>query len=114
MPLSAPAWLSYLASMAFPSPPIPLKHGSPRPSSLPFLSLCLVLILLFCFRCCQACEKYESALRLRPGSHAALYNWGVALTDLACVVKVGPVVKGGKGPRDSETSDTVSCCCLRQ
>ena len=31
----------------------------------------------------QACERYEAACRLRGGSHAALYNWGVALSDLA-------------------------------
>jgi hypothetical protein len=33
--------------------------------------------------CLQACSKYEAALQLRPVSHSALYNWGVALSDLA-------------------------------
>lgn len=31
----------------------------------------------------QACERYEAACSLREGSHAAQYNWGVALSDLA-------------------------------
>jgi hypothetical protein len=35
----------------------------------------------------QACGRYEAALQLRPSSHAALYNWGVALSDLARCVK---------------------------
>lgn len=38
----------------------------------------------------QACEKYESALSHQPSSHAALYNWGVALTDLARCVRDRP------------------------
>jgi hypothetical protein len=33
----------------------------------------------------QACTRYEAAWRLRESSHAALYNWGVALSDLARV-----------------------------
>jgi hypothetical protein len=35
----------------------------------------------------QACSRYESALSLKSNSHAALYNWGVALSDLARAVK---------------------------
>ena len=35
----------------------------------------------------QASERYEAATRLRPASHAALYNWGVALSDMARVVR---------------------------
>jgi Tfp pilus assembly protein PilF len=35
----------------------------------------------------QACSRYEAALALKPNSHAALYNWGVALSDLARAVK---------------------------
>jgi hypothetical protein len=31
----------------------------------------------------QACDKYEAALQLRAGSQGALYNWGVALSELA-------------------------------
>lgn len=31
----------------------------------------------------QACASYEIACSLRPSSHAALYNWGVALSDMA-------------------------------
>ena len=31
----------------------------------------------------QACECYEAAGRLREWSHAALYNCGVALSDMA-------------------------------
>ena len=31
----------------------------------------------------QACERYEAACALRSSSHAALYNHGVALSDLA-------------------------------
>lgn len=31
----------------------------------------------------QACERYEAACTLRSSSHAALYNHGVALSDLA-------------------------------
>lgn len=38
----------------------------------------------------KACEKYESALSHQPASHAALYNWGVALTDLARCVRDRP------------------------
>eukprot|EP00884_Botryococcus_braunii_P019778 jgi/Botrbrau1/6484/Bobra.0034s0057.1 len=33
----------------------------------------------------EACTRYEAAWRLRKDSHAALYNWGVALSDLARV-----------------------------
>ena len=48
-----------------------------------------------CWACCmlsalgragcmlQACERYEAACTLRSSSHAALYNHGVALSDLA-------------------------------
>jgi Tfp pilus assembly protein PilF len=31
----------------------------------------------------QACQQYDSALSLRPASFTALYNQGVALSDLA-------------------------------
>jgi Tfp pilus assembly protein PilF len=31
----------------------------------------------------QACKQYEAAVSLKPNSHTALYNWGVALSDLA-------------------------------
>ena len=34
-------------------------------------------------RATQACECYEAAGRLREWSHAALYNCGVALSDMA-------------------------------
>ena len=35
----------------------------------------------------QAADRYETACKLRPQSHAALYNWGVALSDMARVIK---------------------------
>ena len=35
----------------------------------------------------QAAGRYEAAWVLRNRSHAALYNWGVALSDCARVVK---------------------------
>ena len=35
----------------------------------------------------QAASRYEAAWKLQHKSHAALYNWGVALSDLARVVK---------------------------
>lgn len=35
----------------------------------------------------QACQCYESALAIKPTAHAALYNWGVALSDLARCIK---------------------------
>ena len=35
----------------------------------------------------KASGKYQAAWKLQPSSHAALYNWGVALSDLARVVK---------------------------
>eukprot|EP00891_Asterochloris_glomerata_P005577 jgi/Astpho2/5577/Aster-02833 len=35
----------------------------------------------------QACGRYEAAWRLQHASHAALYNWGVALSDMARLVK---------------------------
>ena len=35
----------------------------------------------------QACERYEAAWRLREASASALYNWGVALSDMSRVVK---------------------------
>ena len=35
----------------------------------------------------QACDSYKAAHALRPTSHAALYNWGVALSDMARHVK---------------------------
>ncbi len=37
----------------------------------------------------QACERYEAAWRLREASASALYNWGVALSDMSRVVKGG-------------------------
>ena len=37
--------------------------------------------------CLQACGRYEAAWRLQHASHAALYNWGVALSDMARLVK---------------------------
>ena len=35
----------------------------------------------------QACAAYEAAAAVRPNASAALYNWGVALSDLARVLK---------------------------
>lgn len=35
----------------------------------------------------QAADRYEAAWKLRTNSHAALYNWGVALSDMARVIK---------------------------
>ncbi len=35
----------------------------------------------------QACDKYEATLALRAASHQALYNWGVALSDVARCLK---------------------------
>ena len=37
----------------------------------------------------QACSRYEAAWRIREGSAAALYNWGVALSDMAHAVRGG-------------------------
>ena len=41
------------------------------------------------FKLCsmQAADRYEAAWKLRSNSHAALYNWGVALSDMARVIK---------------------------
>ncbi|KAL3142190.1 hypothetical protein ABBQ38_002540 [Trebouxia sp. C0009 RCD-2024] len=35
----------------------------------------------------QACDKYHEAWELQTNSHAALYNWGVALSDMAHLEK---------------------------
>ena len=35
----------------------------------------------------QACDKYNQAWQLQNSSHAALYNWGVALSDMAHLEK---------------------------
>ncbi|PNW78669.1 hypothetical protein CHLRE_09g387550v5 [Chlamydomonas reinhardtii] len=35
----------------------------------------------------QACELYACAAAARPSSHSALYNWGVALSDMARLLK---------------------------
>ena len=35
----------------------------------------------------QACDKYHEAWQLQVNSHAALYNWGVALSDMAHLEK---------------------------
>lgn len=35
----------------------------------------------------QACDKYHDAWQLQNSSHAALYNWGVALSDMAHLEK---------------------------
>ncbi|KAG2453019.1 hypothetical protein HYH02_002354 [Chlamydomonas schloesseri] len=35
----------------------------------------------------QACELYACAAAVRPSSHSALYNWGVALSDMARLLK---------------------------
>ncbi len=44
----------------------------------------------------QTCDLYESAAALRP-SYSALYNWGVALSDIARLV------------RDSQPAESLSC-----
>jgi hypothetical protein len=36
----------------------------------------------------QACDRYEAAWKLQQDNAAALYNWGVALSDIALSVKV--------------------------
>lgn len=81
------------------------------------LGICLLLILpcarshkdavLVCMRprqptamhtsTLQACAKYEAAAALNPTSHTALYNWGVALSDLARILK------------ESSPDEAVSC-----
>lgn len=35
----------------------------------------------------QACNRYHDAWQLQNNSHAALYNWGVALSDMAHLEK---------------------------
>ena len=35
----------------------------------------------------QACEVYGAAAQLQPTSYSALYNWGVALSDIARIVR---------------------------
>ena len=43
-----------------------------------------------CFSLCdvvQACNRYHEAWQLQNNSHAALYNWGVALSDMAHLEK---------------------------
>lgn len=35
----------------------------------------------------QACDKYRAAWNLKQSSHSALYNWGVALSDMSRVLK---------------------------
>ncbi|KAG2425640.1 hypothetical protein HXX76_013485 [Chlamydomonas incerta] len=35
----------------------------------------------------QACDLYACAAAVRPSSHSALYNWGVALSDMARLLK---------------------------
>ncbi len=35
----------------------------------------------------QACDKYHEAWQMQNSSHAALYNWGVALSDMAHLEK---------------------------
>ena len=40
-----------------------------------------------CLALLQAADKYEAAWQMQQTSHAALYNWGVALSDIARVVK---------------------------
>lgn len=42
---------------------------------------------MLCGTWAQACERYEAAWRLRQSSHSALYNWGVALSDMSRAVK---------------------------
>ncbi len=36
----------------------------------------------------QACERYEAAWRLQRDNAAVLYNWGVAMSDIALALKV--------------------------
>mmetsp|Transcript_15153 Transcript_15153/g.32883 ORF Transcript_15153/g.32883 Transcript_15153/m.32883 type:complete len:433 (-) Transcript_15153:285-1583(-) len=52
----------------------------------------------------QACDLYEASLQVRPSSHAALYNWGVALTDLARVVRMGST--GPSQPSEADSGMT--------
>lgn len=36
----------------------------------------------------EACAKYEAAWRLQRDNAAVLYNWGVAMSDIALALKV--------------------------
>ena len=72
-PLNPPFAPSFPTSLAPPSGrpcPLPSNPASLPPSSPP-----------------QACSSYEAAVAACPPSHASLYNWGVALSDLARVLK---------------------------
>ena len=35
----------------------------------------------------QACDRYSAAWKIKQSSHSALYNWGVALSDMSRVLK---------------------------
>lgn len=39
----------------------------------------------------EACAKYEAAFRLQRDNAAVLYNWGVAMSDIALALKVAPL-----------------------
>lgn len=40
-----------------------------------------------CLPASQACDVYGTAAALQPDSYSALYNWGVALSDIARIVR---------------------------
>jgi hypothetical protein len=64
------------AAAAFPVFALPPQAPDRLPRPQPFKTP-------LCSRTAQACKRYEAALAIRPKSHQALYNWGVALSDLA-------------------------------
>jgi hypothetical protein len=43
----------------------------------------------------QACDRYQAALAVKPSAHTVLYNWGVALSDLARALKSSKCVAAG-------------------
>ena len=45
------------------------------------------LIMTYCGAYVQACDRYKAAWNLKQSSSSALYNWGVALSDMSRVLK---------------------------
>lgn len=79
---NSPTWPFLILLVVFCTPVLSLFLSLPTLPTLPCGGLSAASLSLK-----QACRCYEAALALKPSSHAALYNWGVALSDLARSIK---------------------------
>lgn len=64
-----------------------LKHKLTQLQGWFLLKACTLMMQSTCCTSVQACDRYRAAWNLKQSSHSALYNWGVALSDMSRVLK---------------------------